>query len=162
MWLYDLLNAEVFGLWGGFSSVQFLVMFDSLRPCGLQHARLPCPSSTPRTCWNSCPLSWWCHPTISSSVTPFSFCPQYFYRIRVFSLSRDFTSGDQSIGASDSPSVLPMNVQGWLPLGLTDLILTVLWNQLYYFFGVLKSLQMVTAAMKWKDAYSLEGKFWPT
>ena len=88
----------------------------------LQHARLPCPSPSPRACSNSCPLSQWCHPTISSSVTPFSFCLQSFPRLGSFPMSRLFTSGGQSIGASASASVLPVNIQDWFPLGLTGLI----------------------------------------
>ena len=83
------------------------------------HTRLPCLSLSPRVCSNSCPLSQWCHPTISSSVTPFSFCPQSFPVPGSFPLSQLFTSGGQSIGAS----VHPMNIQGWFPLGLTSLIL---------------------------------------
>ena len=73
-------------------------------------------------CSNSCPLIWWCHPTISSSVTLFSSCPQYFPASGSFPLNQLFTSGGQSIEASASASVLPMNIQGWFPLGLTDLI----------------------------------------
>ena len=87
---------------------------------GLQHARLPCPS--PRACWNSCSLSQWCHPTISSSVIPFSSCLQPFPAWGSFPRSRYFSSGGQSIGASASVSVLPMNIQDWFPLGLTGLI----------------------------------------
>ena len=84
----------------------------------LQHARLPCPSPSPRVRSNSCPLSRWCHPTISSSVAPLS-CPQSFPASGTFPMSRLFASGDQSIGASASASVLPMNIQRWFPLGLT-------------------------------------------
>ena len=104
------------------NSVQFSssVMPDSLRSHGLQHARLPCPSPTPRACSNSCPSSWWCHPTISSSVIPFSSCLQSFPASGSFPMSQFFTSGDQSIGAS--ASVLPMNIQDWFPLGLTGWI----------------------------------------
>ena len=94
----------------------------SLRPHGLQHARLPCPSPSPRACSNSCPLSWWCHPTISSSASSFSFCLQSFPASGSFPMSQLFTSDGQSIGASASVSVLPMNIQGWHPLGLTGLI----------------------------------------
>ena len=93
-------------------------MSNSLRPRGLQHARLPCPSRSPRSCSNSCLLSWWCHPTISSSVVPFSSCPQSFPASGSFQMSQLFTSG-QSIGASATASVLPMNTQGWFPLGWT-------------------------------------------
>ena len=95
-------------------------MSDSLQPHGLQHARLLCPSPSPRVCSNSCPSSQWCHPTISSSVSPFSSCPQSFSASGAFPMSRLFTPGGQRIGAS--ASVLPMNIQGWLPLVLTGLI----------------------------------------
>ena len=97
-------------------------MSDSLQPHGLQHDRLPCPSPSPGVCSNSCPLSQWCHPTISSSVVPFSFCPQSFPASGSFPMSRLFQSGAQSIGVSASASVLLMNTQGWFPLGLTGLI----------------------------------------
>ena len=89
----------------------------SLRPHALQHTRLPCPSLSPWVCSTSCPLSWWCHPTISSSVTPFSSCPQSFLASGSFPMSRLFTSGGQSIGTSASASVLWMNFQGRFPLG---------------------------------------------
>ena len=87
---------------------------------GLQHTRFPCPSPSPGVCSNSCPLSQWCHPTISSSVAPFSSCPQSFPASGSFPVSRLFASGGQSIGAS--ASVLPRNIQGWFPLGLTGWI----------------------------------------
>ena len=105
-------------------SVQFSrsVVSNSLRPHGLQHARLPCPSPTPRACSNSCPLSWWCHPTISSSVVPFSSHLQSFPASGSFPVSHLFTSGSQSLGALASAWVLPMNIQGWFPLSLTSLI----------------------------------------
>ena len=105
-------------------SVQFScsVMSDSLRPQGLQHARLPCPSPTPRACSNSCPLSQWYHSTISSSVVPFSSCLQSFPASGSFPMSQFFASGGQSIGISASPSVLPMNIQDWFPLWLTSWI----------------------------------------
>ena len=97
-------------------------MFDSLRPHGLQHTRLPCPSPTPRACSNSCPLRWWCDPTVWSSVIPFSSCLQSSRASGSFLMSQFFASGGQSIGASASSSVLPMNSQGWFHLGLTSLI----------------------------------------
>ena len=97
-------------------------MSDCLRPHGLQHTRLPCPSATPGACSNSCPLSQWCHPAISSSVVPFSSCFQSFPASGSFPMSQSFTSGGQSIGTSASASVLPMNSQDWFPLGLTGLI----------------------------------------
>ena len=93
------------------------VMSDSLWPHGLQHDRLPCPSPTPRAYSNSCPSSRWCHPTISSCVIPFSSCPQSFPASGSFPMSWLFPSGGQSIGASASASILPINVQGWFPLG---------------------------------------------
>ena len=96
-------------------------MSDSFQPHGPQHARLPCPSSSSRACSNLCPLSWWCHPTISSSVVPFS-CLQYFLASGSFLMNWLFASGDPSIGASVSASVLPMNIQGWFPVGWTGLI----------------------------------------
>ena len=105
-------------------SVQFssLVVPDSLRPHGLQHTRLPCPSPTPRAYSNSCPLSWWCHPTISSSIVPLSSCFQSSPESGSLQMSQFFTSGGQSIGVSASLSVLPMNIQDWFPLGWTGWI----------------------------------------
>ena len=94
----------------------------SLWPHGLQHARLLCPSPSPRVCSNPYLLSWWCHPTISSSVVPFSSCPQFFPASGSFPVSWLFASGGQSIGASASASGLTMNILGWFPLGLTGLI----------------------------------------
>ena len=105
------------------SSVQFShsVMSSALRPYGLQHTRPPCPSPTPRVYSNSCPLSWWCHPTISSSVVPFS-CLQSFPASGSYQMSQLFASGGQNIGLSASTSVLPMNIQDWFPLGWTGWI----------------------------------------
>ena len=91
-------------------------MSDSLRPLESQHARPPCPSPTPRVYSNSCSLSCWCHPTISSSVIPFSCCPQFLSASGSFPMSQHFVWGGQSIGVSDSASVLPMNTQDWSPL----------------------------------------------
>ena len=85
------------------------VMSNSFRSHGLQHGRLPCPSLCPGVCLNSCPLGQWCHPTNSSSITPFSSCPQSFPSSGSFPMSQFFSSGGQSIGASASASVLPMN-----------------------------------------------------
>ena len=106
-------------------SVQFScsVMSDSLWRHGLQHARLPCPSPTPGACSNSCPSCRWCHPTTLSSVVPFSSCLQSFPALGCFPMSQFFASGGQSIRASTSASVFPMNTQDWFPLELTDLIL---------------------------------------
>ena len=97
-------------------------MSNSLRPHGLQHARPPCPTPTPGACSNSCPLSRWCHPTMSSSVIPFSSCLQSFPASGSFPTSQLLASGDQRIGASASVSGLPMNIQGWFPLGLAGWI----------------------------------------
>ena len=105
-------------------SVQFnrSVMSDSLQPHGLKHARPPCPSSTPGVYSDSCPLSQWCHPTISSSVVPFSSCLQSFPASGSFPMSQFFTSGGQSFGASASTSICSMNIQDWFPLGWTGWI----------------------------------------
>ena len=107
-----------------FSSVQFSrsVMSDSLRPHEPQHTRPPYPSPTARVYPNPCPLSWWCLPTISSSVVPFPSCPQSFSALGSFEMSQLFASGGQSIGVSASTPVLPMNTQGWSPLRCTGLI----------------------------------------
>ena len=106
-----------------FSSVQFShsVVSKSLQQHGLQHARLPCPSPTPRVYSNSRPSSPWCHPTISSSVVPFSYL-QSFPASGSFPMSQFFASGGQSIGVSASASALSMNIQDWFPLRLTGLI----------------------------------------
>ena len=95
-------------------------MSDALWPHGLQHARLPCPSPTSGDYSNSSPLSRWCHPTISSSVVPFSSCLQSFPASGSFQMSQFFTSGGRNIGVSASASVLPMNTQDWFPLGWTN------------------------------------------
>ena len=110
--------------WDNFNSVQFSlsVMSDSLWPHGLQHARLPCPSPTPRAYSNACLLSQWCHPTISSSVILFSSLLQSFPASEFFPVSQFFASGGQSIGVSASTSFLPMNTQDWFPLGWTCVI----------------------------------------
>ena len=97
-------------------------MYNSLWPHELQHARPPCPSPTPRVYPNSCPLSPWCHPAISSSFTLFSSCPQFFPESGSFPMSQLFASGGQSIEVSASTSVLPMNTQDWSPLGWTGWI----------------------------------------
>ena len=91
-------------------------------PQGLQHTRLPCPSPTSGAYSNSCPSSWWCHPTISSSGIPFSSCLQSCPSSGSFPMSHFFTSGGQSIGVSASASILPMNIQDWFPLGWTGWI----------------------------------------
>ena len=113
-----LLRARKHNSYSSISSVQFNhSLSDSLGPHGLQHARLLCPSPTLRVCPNSCPLSQWSNPTISSSVIPFSSCPQSFPASGSFQMSQLFPSRDQSIGVSASVSVLPVNTQDWFPLG---------------------------------------------
>ena len=97
-------------------------MSESLWPHGLQHARPPCPSPIPKVYPSSCPSHHWCHPTISSSVVPFSFCPQSFPASGYFPMSRFFKSGGQNIGVLVLASVLPMNTQDWSPLGWTGWI----------------------------------------
>ena len=107
---------------GPASQFSHSVMSNFLRPCGLQHARLSYPSPTPGACSNSCPLSQWYHPTVSSSIIHFSSCLQSFPASGSFPMSQFFTLGGQSIGASASALVLPMNIQVWFPLGLTGWI----------------------------------------
>ena len=122
-------------------------MLDSFWPHGLQHASPPCPSPTPGVYSNSCPLGGWCHPTISSSVVPFSSCLQSFPASGSFPMSQFFTSGGQSVVVSASASVLPMNIQDWFPLGWISLqskgLSRVFSNttvQKYQFFGTQFSL----------------------
>ena len=122
-----MLKVRSLGTWrilSKFSSVQFShsVVSDSLRPHESQHARPPCPSPTPRVHPNSCPSSRWCHPATSSSVVPFSSCPQSLPASESFPMSQLSTWGGQSIGVSASASVLPKNTQDWSPLGWTDWI----------------------------------------
>ena len=113
-------------MWGNLFNVWYCCSFTqsclTLWSHGLQHTRLPCPSPFPGACSNSRPLSRQCHSTISSSVVPFSSCLQSFPASGSFLMSQLFASGGQSIGASASASVLPMNIQGWFPLGFTGLI----------------------------------------
>ena len=124
------------------------VVSDSLWLRGLQHARLPCPSPSPGACSNSCPLSWWCHPTISFSVVPISSCLQCLPASGSFLMSQLFISGGQSIGVSASASVLPINIQDWFPLGWTDWIFlqskelskSLLQHQTHQFFSAQLSL----------------------
>ena len=108
-------------VWYVLLSFSCSVVSNSLQPHGLQHTRPPCPFPTPRVYSNSCPLSRWCHPTISSSVVPFS-CLQSFPASESFPISQFFASGGQRTGASVWESVLPMNIQDWFPSGLTGLI----------------------------------------
>ena len=132
-----------------FNSVQSLTCVWLLGTHGLQHARLPCPSRTPRVHSDSCPLSQWCHPTISSPVAPFSSCPQSFPASESFPVSQLFASGGQSIGTSASASVLPMNIQGWFPLGLTGLISLQS-----------KGLSRVFSSSVWKHLRVRRAEFW--
>ena len=104
-----------------FSSVESISCVWLFATHELKHTRLSCPSPSPRACANSCPLSQWCHLTISSFVAPFSSCLQSFPASESFPTSQFFTSGGQSIGVSASASVLPMNIQDWFPLRLTGL-----------------------------------------
>ena len=124
-WLINL-YAEISKLmichWSGTVQFSRSVMSDSLQLHGLQHTRLPFLSPTPGVYLNSCPLSWWCHATISSSVVPFSSCLKSFPPSGSFQMSQFFPWGGQSTGVSASASVLPMNIQDWSPLGWTDLI----------------------------------------
>ena len=117
----NILNPD---LYSSEHSVQFScsVVSDSLWPHELQHARPPCPSPTPGVHPYSCPLSWWCHPAISSSVVPFSSCPQSLPASRPFPVSQLFTWGGQSIGVSALASFLPKNTQNWSPLEWTGWI----------------------------------------
>ena len=140
-------------------SVQFScsVMSDSLQPHGLQHARLPCSSPTPEVCSNSCPSSWWCHPTISSFIFPFSSCLQSFPASGSFLVSHFFSSGGQSIGVSASASVLPMNIQDWFPSGFTDLIS---WPPVGFFILLLslseKAMTPHSSTLAWKIPWTEE------
>ena len=115
-------ETEYYPIFNRFSSVQSLSCVRLFATHGLQHARLPCPSPTPGTCSNSCPSSQWCHPTISSSVVPFSSCLQSFPASGSSLRSQFFALGGQSIRVSASTSVLPMNIQDWFPFTLTDFI----------------------------------------
>ena len=170
-------------------SVQFScsVVFDLLGPHGLQHMRPLCLSLTPRACSNSCPLSQWCHPTISSFVIPFSSCLQSFPTSGSFQMSQFFTWGGQNVGVSASASVPPMNIQDWFPLGWTGWISlqseglarvfsnttvqkhqffgtqSCLWSNSHTHIWLLeKSLWMVTSSMQLNDTCSLEEKLGPT
>ena len=137
------------------------VMSDSLWPHGLQHARPPCSSLAPGVYPNSCPFSWWCHSTISSSVIPFSSCLQSFPASGSFQMSQFFTSGGQSIGVSASASLLPMNTQDWSPFGWTGWIsllskgLSRVFSnttvQKHQFFGAQLSLSLTSIHDYWKN-----------
>ena len=116
----DVIFLCIYPVWDSYIFLNMLVAWSclTLQLHGLQHTRLPCPSPSPGVCPNSCPLSWWCHPTILSSVTPCSSCLQSFPASGSFPMRWLLASGGQSIGASASASVLPMNIQGWFPLNL--------------------------------------------
>ena len=120
--LWFLVHKKPSNIFLDFSQFNCSVMSDSLQPHGLQHARLPCPSPSPREGSNSCPSSRWCHPIISPSVVPFSSCLQSIPTSGSFQMSQLFPSGGQSTGAPASAIVLPMNIQDYFPLGLTGLI----------------------------------------
>ena len=151
-----------------------LVVSNFLQSHGLQHIRLPCPSPTPSACSNSCPLSWWCHPTISSSVISFSFHLQSFPTSGSFPVSQYFTSGGQSIGASASASVVSVTIQDWFPLGWTHWIslqskkLWIVFNttvQKHQFFGTQPSLWSSSHIHIWlqvKPSFWLNRSFFGT
>ena len=132
-------------------------MSNSLRPHGLQYNSLPCPSLSPGACSNSCPLTWWCSPTISSFVAHFSYRPKSFPASGSFPISQLFPSDGQNFGASASASVLLMNIQGWFPLGLTGLIsFRIDWFDLLEVQGILKSLLQhhnSKASILWHSAF---------
>ena len=128
-------------------------MSDSLRPHEPQYVRLPCLSPTPRAYQNSCPLSQWCHPTISTSVIPFSSCLQSFPASGSFQTSQFFASGGQSIGVSASASVLPKNIQGWFPLGWTSWI-----SLLSVFYWLMASTEHLRFKGWGNKGYLLMGK----
>ena len=149
--------------WISLHPVQFSrsVVSDCLWPHGLQHARLPYhPSPTPRAYSNSCPLSRWCHPTMSSSVVPFSSCLQSSPASESFPISQLFASGGQSIGASPSASVLPMNIQDWSPLGWTGWISsqfkglakrTTLWKHQFSVLSLIYATTLTCVCVYWKN-----------
>ena len=137
------------------------VLSYSMRPHRLQHARPPCPSPSPRVCRSSCPLNRWCHPTISSFVTPFSFFLQCLPASGSFPMNRLFASGGQRFGAS--ASVLPMHIQGWYPLGLSSLISllskglsgvfssTTVWRHRFLALCLLYGPGLITVRDHWED-----------
>ena len=149
------------------------VMSNSLQPHGLQHAKLPCPSLSPKSGSDSCPLSWWCYLIISSSPALLSFCLQSFPASGSFLMSLLFTSGGQSIEASASASVLPVNIQGWFLLRLTGLISLLSRGpsrvsfsptiQRHQFSGTRPSFSYLLATVKmgqWQWKCNLSVKFW--
>ena len=144
-------------------------MSDSLWPHELQHARLPCPSPTPGAYSNTCPLSQWCHPTISSSVIPFSSCRQSFQASGSIPMSQFFPSGGQRIGVSASASLLPINIQDWFSLGLTGWISLQsngLWRifsnttvQKHQFFGTHSAFFIVQHSHPYMNIHLTQGQF---
>ena len=138
-------------MWPGGLSVQLScsVMSDSLRPHGLQHARSSCPSSAPGVHPSPCPLSQWCHPTISSSVNHFSSHLQSFPASGSFQMSQLFASFGQSVGVSPSISVLPVNTQDWSPLGWTGWVLSSTTLQKHQFFSAQHSLYSNSHIHSW-------------
>ena len=143
-----------------------LLLCLTLQPHGLQHARLPGPSLSSAVCSNSCPLSQWCHPIISSSVIPFSSRLQSFPASGSFPMSQFFTSGGQSIGVSAWASVLPVNIQGWFPLELTGLnfllskglsrVFSIITIQKHRFFGTQPSLWSLTSVHDYWKHHSFD------
>ena len=142
------------------------VVSNSLQLYELKHTKLPCPSLSPRVCSNSCPLSQWCHPTVSSSVAPCSSCLQSFPASEIFPMSWLFTSGGQNIGASASAAVLLMNNQSWFPLLLTGLIslLSKGFSRVFSNTTVQKHQLFCTQPSQWSNSqihtWLLE-KLWP-
>ena len=147
------------GLWEDFCCCSVAKLSLTLWSHRLNHARLPCLSLSPGVCSNLCPLSWWCHSTISSFTAPFSSCPHSFPASGSLPMNQLFASGGQSIGASASASVLQMNIQDWFPLGLTGLISlqskgllrvfssTTVWK--HQFFDALPSLWSNSPIFTW-------------
>ena len=145
-------------------------MSESLWPHELQHARAPCPSPAPGVCSNSCPSNRWCHPTILSSVTPFSSCPQSFPVSGSFQMNQFFTSGGQSIGASIleywsigakySASVFPMNIQDWLPLGWTGWISFFESYLRFHFYNYMIVYFIPFNKMSFPSSQVIFAKFW--
>ena len=130
-----------------FVVVSHSVISDSMQPHGLQHTRLPCPSLSPRVCSNSCPLSWWCHPIISSSVSPFSFCPQSFPASRSFPVSQLFTSAGQSIGVLE----LQLHRQSFQWRVRVDFLLDwLVWSPCFYNPHFLCSMEWCLKLSMWK------------
>ena len=126
----------------------------TLCPHELQHTQPPCPSPSPWVCSNLCPLSQWHHPNISSCVAPFSSCPQSFPASGSFAMNRLFTPGGQSIGTSASASVPPVNIQGWLPLGLTGLISLLPWvSQVSSSVPQLESIGSSALSLLWSNPH---------